>query len=129
MHTLRHSYYTALLAFLTLPVLAHAQWTKGGGGPIDEFGNDITNFINDVITPFLFALALVLFIYGAVLFLIISGGDSEERDKGRRFMFWGIVSLVVVVSIWGIVNLIASGLGFDEQEDIDDFIPIAEEEG
>lgn len=127
MKIMKGSLYSVAAFALMLPVWVHAQggWAEGGSGEIDRFGKDIINFIDNVITPFMFAVALVLFIYGAFLFLIASGGDGEERQKGRQFMFWGIIALVIIVSLWGIVNLISGGLGFGDDEDIDEYIPRA----
>lgn len=108
------------LAFL--PFLALAQFTEGDTGVLGQFGLDLLNFINGILVPFLFAVALALFIYGAFTFLILSGGEEESREAGRRYMLWGILAFVIIVSVWGITELIAQGLGF-ERENITDLIP------
>lgn len=114
---------TCLVVFACVPLVASAQFTAGGTGVLGSFGLDLLNFIEDILIPFLLAVALALFIYGAFVYLILSGGDEESREAGRRYMLWGIIAFVVIVSIWGITELIASGLGFDTRQDIDDLIP------
>jgi len=117
-------------SYLLLPLLALAQFTTGGeSGELNDFGAQLLSFINDVLVPLIFAVALVLFIWGIYLFLIYSGGDGESRKTGRSYMLWGILAFVIMVSVWGITNLVASGLGFSDRQGIDGFIPEANNAG
>lgn len=115
---------TVAAFFFLVPMFALAQWADGAPGEVDQFAADLLEFINDIIVPLLFAIALVLFIYGVFLFLIAGGGEEDSREQGRRYMFWGIIALVIIVSVWGITNIIAGGL-FGDRESIDEFIPEA----
>ncbi len=54
--------------------------------------------------------ALVVFFFGLVKF-IMKAGDSKEVENGRRLMIWGTVALFVMVSIWGLVRLMQNELG------------------
>lgn len=128
MKKLKYAALSLTTAFLALPVVVSAQFTAGNAGELGTFGGKILTFINDVVTPLLFAIALVLFIYGAFVFLIQGGGEEESREKGRRYMFWGIIALAILVSVWGITNLIAGGLGFSKEQTIDSFIPNANQQ-
>lgn len=117
-----------LLAVMTLfPGIALAQSIADGGtgGDLGQFGLDIVEFINDVLVPFVFAVALLLFIYGVFLYFFLGGGDDEKRKTGKNYMLYGIGAFVVMVSVWGIVNLIAGGLGFNDDNEV--FIPRAGE--
>lgn len=49
--------------------------------------------------------AVVVFFWGVVKF-ISNANDAAERQKGKTLMVWGIISFVVLVSIWGFVALI-----------------------
>ena len=89
--------------------------------PLPQSGTNCINcgiidFINTVLVPLVFAIALAFFIYGVFVFLIQKGRDSSERDKGKMYMLWAIIALVVMVSLWGVVNLLAGGLGFGDTE-------------
>src|ERR1035437_1041016 len=78
----------------------------GFSGP--RFGN-LVNYISCVISqsviPLIFALAVVVFIWGVVQYLM--GAEEEyKRAKGRQFMIWGIIALTVMVSVWGLVQIV-----------------------
>ena len=49
--------------------------------------------------------ALVSFLYGILKLSFIDGHKPEAREQARKFMFWGIVSLFVMMSVWGLVNI------------------------
>jgi hypothetical protein len=50
--------------------------------------------------------AIMFFLYGVFVLMFVGGTNEESRSKGRKFMFWGIVSLFVMVSVWGLVNIL-----------------------
>jgi len=58
-----------------------------------------------LLIPIAVALALLFFFWG-VTKMIRSAGDEKAIEEGKRIMLWGIVSLFVMVAIWGIVKLI-----------------------
>ena len=72
----------------------------------------IIGLINVVIVPVIFALAFLVFIYGVVKYFFVHGGDEVKRGEGRQFILWGIIGIVVLLSVWGLVNLLLSTLGF-----------------
>mgnify|MGYP000231386130 CR=1 FL=1 len=57
--------------------------------------------------------ALVMFLYGILKLSFIDGQKPEAREQARKFMFWGIVSLFVMVSVWGLVNLLRGSFNLD----------------
>lgn len=76
--------------------------------------NDYINkFVGAIVNPlivFLFALALVYFLYG--VFVFIRGADSEEvRDTGKKHMLWGLVGLFIMVSVYGILSIVIGTVG------------------
>lgn len=103
---------TAVTAAL-MPVMALAQF-----GEINTFVGNISGFINNVLIPLVFAVALLMFLYGVAKYFIIGGGDEGSREDGKKLMIYSIAGFVLMVSIFGIVNLIASGLGFSNDEQI-----------
>jgi len=66
----------------------------------------VTCIINDAVIPLIFALAIALFLWGAVQFLILHGGEEAKRTQGKQLMIWGIIALVVMVGIWGLVKIV-----------------------
>tara|TARA_B100000745_G_scaffold282690_1_gene216181 strand:+ start:197 stop:568 length:372 start_codon:yes stop_codon:yes gene_type:complete len=109
---------SGVLLFLT-PVLALAQ-SFDGGGDLSGFLGSLITFINNVLVPLIFALALLVFLYGVFEYFIIGKNVENKKDEGRRYMIWSIAGFVVMVSVLGIVNLFANGLGLkdDRLEDI-----------
>jgi hypothetical protein len=79
---------------------------------IQAFLTSILTFLNTIILPFLIALAFLFFIWNATRYFIIGGGSEESQQKAKILAFWGIAAFVLIVSLWGIVNLIVGGLGF-----------------
>ena len=69
----------------------------------------------EIINPLivlLFALALTFFLWG--IFNFIRQSDSDEaREVGRRHILWGLVGMVVIISVIGILQILANTFGFD----------------
>lgn len=98
------TYMTALALFL-LPLVTFAQF-----GVIDTFFKNVMTFINNILIPLIFAAALLMFIYGMYRYFILGGSNDGDREVGQQLMIWAVVGFVLMVSIWGIVNLVAGGL-------------------
>lgn len=93
-----------------MPVVALAQEF----GEINTFVGRITTFINNTLIPLVFAIALVVFIWG--MFQLFIYKNAEDKEQGKQLAIWAVVAFVLMVSIWGIVNLIAGGLGFSGEQ-------------
>lgn len=70
---------------------------------------DFGGLLNSVIV-LLSALALLIFLWGLAKYIFRSGDESRLEDA-KRFMFWGIISLFVLFSIWGIVQFLQVTFG------------------
>jgi hypothetical protein len=62
-------------------------------------------FLNALIGLFI-TLAIVIFFWGLIKYLATSGG--ENKSEGLTIMFYGIIAIFVMVSIWGIIRLLQS---------------------
>ncbi len=94
-----------------MPAFVFAQ-PKAGFGPVGEFVGVLIGFINSYLTPFVFALAFIFFLWGVFKFFFWEGLSGEGRDEGKQLILWAVIAFVVMVSIWGLVNVVAGGLGF-----------------
>ncbi len=77
-----------------------------------DFNSFLTNVDKQIINPiitFLFALAVVLFLYGVFEF-IANGNNDEKKTTGKSHMIWGIVGLTIMMGVWGILNMVLSTL-------------------
>ncbi|HAE36803.1 TPA: hypothetical protein DCX66_03450 [Candidatus Nomurabacteria bacterium] len=70
--------------------------------------------VNDVIINpiiiFVFVLATVYFLYGLIQYLI-SPDNEEIRTSSKSHMLWGIVGMFIMISVFGIMNIILNTLG------------------
>jgi hypothetical protein len=68
----------------------------------------IETFVNTIATPFIsliLALAVVYFIAGLVKY-VKSAGDEDSRREAVTMIMYGVIGLFVMVSVWGLVNLL-----------------------
>ncbi len=65
----------------------------------------LSNFFNGLIGLFV-TLAIVVFFWGIIKYLWSQ--DSENAHEGLKIMFWGLIAIFVMVSIWGIIRLLQS---------------------
>lgn len=86
------------LAVLALPALASAQTLLN---TLAFFNTLLNGIIGLLIT-----VAIVAFFYGLVKYLFT--GATEGKSDGLRVMLYGVITIFVMVSIWGIVRLLQS---------------------
>ncbi len=74
-------------------------------------GRTLTNLINTAIdlavaaVPVVAALALLFFIWGIADF-IFHADDTEKRKKAQQKLIWGLISMIVIVSLAGLVQIL-----------------------
>ncbi len=97
----------------SIPVIALAQTgPEPGFGKIGELVSTTVGFINSYLVPLVFGLAFFLFLWGMFKYFFLSYASEEGRENGKNLMLWAVVAFVMMISIWGIVNMVAQGLGF-----------------
>tara|TARA_Y100000310_G_C20349696_1_gene653744 strand:+ start:185 stop:547 length:363 start_codon:yes stop_codon:yes gene_type:complete len=91
---------------LLVPALALAQ-----GGAKDAAGliGLIATLVGQAL-PVLIGVAILFFIWGVVRFLL-AGDNEDTRKAARNMIIWGIISIFVIVSVWGLVNLLGTTFG------------------
>ena len=91
------------LLALGTPLVASAEVAH----TLKDLVEQIVSLLNTA-TGVLVAAALVAFLYGAAYNLLKAG----ERGSGalRQYLVWGVIILFVMVSIWGILNLLQQTL-------------------
>ena len=76
-------------------------------GNISSLVTDIGAIVK-LIIPILFAVALLGFFYGLVLYIFSGEHDAE---KAKKYMLWGVVALFVMASVWGLVAFLGNAIG------------------
>lgn len=80
-------------------------------GNIACVADTVLFIINAVLVPVLFAVAFIVFLYGIARAYIFTMGDEAGRERGHQLMLWGLIGFVVMISIWGLVNVVANTFG------------------
>lgn len=87
-------------------------------GGLQIFICNILVFANYKLIPFLLAIAFLFFLWNIARYFVIESGNEKSRDKAKNSALYGIIGLVVILSLWGIVNIITRGLfGFSGYQD------------
>ncbi len=100
----------AAIAFF-IPLLVFAQNSTGFQG-VQVFTNfenliqTIGNIISDLV-PILVTLAIVVFFIGLIQYIF----KPDDKEKSKKTMFAGIVSIFIMVSLWGIITLMQNVFG------------------
>ena len=71
----------------------------------------IIGALNTIVVPLIFALAFASFIWGVANYFFLHGGEDKSREEGKQFILWSIPGMVVLFSVWGLVNMLLSTLG------------------
>lgn len=89
------------------------SWGDGGCsvGGICSIASTILYLINYVAVPLLFAIAFIVFLWGVADAYILSGGSEDKVEHGHKLILWGIIGFFVMISIWGLVNIVSSTFG------------------
>lgn len=94
------------LAFVVLPVVASAAFTN-----FSESVTTIEGWINSLI-PLLIGIAVLVFLWGVVKY-VTAGDDAEKRKAGGALMAYGILAIFVMISVWGLVNILVDTFSLD----------------
>ncbi|MEK7647165.1 MAG: hypothetical protein AAB378_02175 [Patescibacteria group bacterium] len=76
-----------------------------------DFLCQIINILNNAI-PLLLTLATVIFLWGVIQF-IYNADNEEKRKTGHMFIIYGLIGLFVIVSMWGLVQILLSTFGIE----------------
>ena len=85
------------LALVSLPALASAQ------SLLNTLG--FFNVLLNAAIGLLITLAIIAFFWGLIRYLF---SGTEEKAKGLQIMLMGVITIFVMVSIWGLVRLLQS---------------------
>lgn len=104
---MRTSFSLSLVAVIALfPTFVTAQATA------DSVLGTISGVLNGLIGLFI-TIALIVFFWGLIKYL--AGSGQEGNAEGLKIMFWGAITLFVMVSIWGIIKLVQNTFDVADQ--------------
>lgn len=70
----------------------------------------INSEILNPIIGLLFALALLYFVWGVYEFIQGADDESKRRD-GQQHMLWGVIGLAIMISAFGIMQVVCKTIG------------------
>ena len=83
----------------------------------DQLIFDINKTVLNPLIQFAFIVAFVFFIWGVMQF-IRNANNAEERKKGQDHMIWGVIGLVIMLGVYGIVNILINTFGLSKKHTI-----------
>jgi len=104
---MKKALFIATGSLLALPFVAFAQVNN-----LTDAGTVFINIINQILVPVLFALAFIVFIWGAFTTFILGAQSEETKENGKNLMLWGLIGFFVMVSVWGLVNILTGTIQF-----------------
>ncbi|MFA6254079.1 MAG: hypothetical protein WC640_02355 [Candidatus Paceibacterota bacterium] len=66
----------------------------------------ILKSIIEPLIPILVALAIILFAWGLFNYLKSGMGDTDDIRGAKSLMFWGMIIIFVMFSVWGLVLIL-----------------------
>lgn len=102
---------SALLTSL-LPVAALAQ-TEVNPQYLDSILTSSKTLLDRAVVV-LIAFAIVWFIWNVIRYVM--SDELEKKETAKQQMIWGIVAIAVIVSLWGLVQLLQNIFNVNQQD-------------
>ena len=97
--------YLFSLSLFALPLVAQAEIRNLG-----DVLAWVLNIVNVYFIPLLVSLALLAFFWRNIVALV-KKDELVSKAETKWYLFWGIIALFVMVSVWGLVGILADALG------------------
>jgi len=94
--------YILPLTIAAFPFMVGAQ-----GSGVLSFLRLVTDIVQALI-PVIIGIAVLVFIWGILKYVIAKSEDDQK--EARSVILYGVIILFVMVSVWGLVNLLADTL-------------------
>ncbi|NCS99193.1 hypothetical protein GW764_03335 [Candidatus Parcubacteria bacterium] len=101
--------YFYTLTLFVFPVLASAQGGAQAGGVFNLL--DLASRLIAATVPVVIGLAVLVFIWGILQYVVAKSEDDQKEAK--KVILWGVIVLFVMVSVWGLVNLLGDTLNLN----------------
>ncbi len=73
--------------------------------------NNLVSAIIDPLMVLLVGAALLVFAWGIVEFIWGLSSGSENKEKGKQHMLWGVLGLTIMVGAYAIIQLVLRTFG------------------
>lgn len=107
---------TALLSLLFFPLVSSAQ-------SIQQYISDITSFLFTTIIPFLMGIAFLFVVINVIRFFVIDSANQDGREKAKSYIIYSILGFILIILLWGIIEIIANATGLQGNRALTPDIP------
>ena len=73
--------------------------------------NSFTKYVIDPAILLVFSAGFLVFMYGLVEFMW-NMNSGEVSNEGKKHMLWGIIGMLIMVSVYGLLTIIDDTFGF-----------------
>jgi predicted PurR-regulated permease PerM len=84
---------------------------------LQSYLSGILDFLGNAVVPVLLAVAILIFLWNITRYFIIGGANEESQEKARSLAIWGILAFVIIIAVWGIVNIVTETFGISGGSD------------
>ncbi len=78
---------------------------------LQGYESSIVGIINGILVPLLIAVAFIVFLWGVYNYFIAGAANPDKRQEGTQFVLYGVIGLVIIFSVWGLVQIFQGTLG------------------
>lgn len=82
---------------------------------IIPFLNKVNDLILNPLILLVFAVSVIIFMYGVVRFLSLEDGD-KAKVEARNAIIWGLVGMAIMFSVYGIIKFILATFGISNSD-------------
>lgn len=94
------------IAIASMPYLAFAQQKKD----LNYLISLATGYLDKALL-LLMGVAVVMFVYYIIQFFL---RPAEKRAEGAKYLMWSIIGFFVILSFWGLVNILRNTFNLDD---------------
>jgi uncharacterized membrane protein YidH (DUF202 family) len=91
------------------------QFIPTAEASIQTLVKSINRVIINPLIIFIFALAVLYFVYGLVKYLLSPDNEQVKKDS-RQHMLWGVIGMFIMIATFGIMNLILNTLQVSKED-------------
>lgn len=95
--------FLALIAII--PFTTFAQIRNIDSSSATSLVESISAFVNEWLIPLMVLGALAFFLIGVIQY--IKESDDSKREDRKQKIFWGLIGLLVMLSVWSLVFVIS----------------------
>ncbi|MCK5095809.1 MAG: hypothetical protein KAR24_00445 [Candidatus Pacebacteria bacterium] len=103
---------SAASVFSLLLVVPLVAFGAADFGPIENLVTGVGGIVT-LLPPIIIGIAVVYFLWGVVKF-VGAGDDEEKRGSAKQIITYGLIGIMVMVALWGIIDVLMSILGLDD---------------